>query len=348
MTSSSLTMTMQAPALANMAASMSLTLMVQKPELKSLKDWHAAFDRLAEISINFEELNDETSVKLFAWTAKILKVDLPQEAEMEEFKAWTESGREAINELALDILINPLDRAPLKEPMLGSDGWVWEKWILDDYQTFSKTSPFDGKALSAKVHQFAQEMLAWMESVKSLIGDTASTSCISADVASSTTAPRYLDRAILGNNTANNPLKFFNYYNRAQNAILLKKIKHQAEIIKQAAVDTALFKEEIRKASKKDIEAASLKLKEQEQKIGERIESMAENNKKTTDSLHAQIQGVKQLCDESEQKRAEVEKTCASQSAQIQAIRAAYARQAQEVAALHQQANKKRRGCTIC
>ncbi len=61
------------------------------------------------------------------------------------------------------LLVNDLDRAPLKDPMLDGE-WVWEKEVLDTAKALSPISPFTGQPFAEIPHQFAKSLIEFIKS----------------------------------------------------------------------------------------------------------------------------------------------------------------------------------------
>lgn len=77
----------------------------------------------------------------------------------ESLKEWIGNGGSDLEELRA-ILVNDLDGAPLKEPMLVHE-WVWEKWVLQDYCLVVRRMKSAPRPIGKKVHEFALEMIQW-------------------------------------------------------------------------------------------------------------------------------------------------------------------------------------------
>jgi hypothetical protein len=118
-----------------------------------------ALDKLATIFGKFSEWNDPLSQRVFSWGVSTLeKIEDPAEEE-----AFIKLAMERTDELMREILINPIDGQPLKEPVL-EHTWTWERWIHTDYRhLFNGISPLDGGPMEndPPPHLFAQEMLQW-------------------------------------------------------------------------------------------------------------------------------------------------------------------------------------------
>lgn len=112
----------------------------------SLSAFHAICEK-------YKKMDDELSLEIHAWNQ-----DNPNPT------------RKAIAVLAFDILIDPISRKSLENPIL--DGkWVWEAKILTFYQScfFSEVpiSPYHGGPIEEKAHVFAKEIIAYIKRVMS-------------------------------------------------------------------------------------------------------------------------------------------------------------------------------------
>jgi len=105
---------------------------------------------------------DGLSRRLWTWGAEVLQLLSDEPPNMQILLA------RKINELQRKILINPIDRAPLKDVIL-QRGRIWEEWMLRLYQQLDEEgySPFDGQYIETdhQVHSFGNHMVAWLGDV---------------------------------------------------------------------------------------------------------------------------------------------------------------------------------------
>jgi hypothetical protein len=147
------------------------------PKTITCGDLRYYLDRLDDIIGKFhtqrKNWTDTLSKRLFDWSKRaILEID-PQDLP-DTVKVPTEVLKDAvalIEILRREILVNPLSQGDaLKSPVLERN-WVWEEWMYHNYVTVQNgidrlTSPFDDQPMEPiRVHQFAVEMLQWMNSV---------------------------------------------------------------------------------------------------------------------------------------------------------------------------------------
>ncbi len=101
--------------------------------------------------------SDPLSRRLADWTFDVLDID-PSD---ENFRTELEGQ---VDILANEILISPLDKAPLKIPMLVGrsvlDQWLWEE-ILRTLPNLAARVSSD-PTIEVKVHNFGLEMILWM------------------------------------------------------------------------------------------------------------------------------------------------------------------------------------------
>ncbi|MDE3055553.1 MAG: hypothetical protein KGI80_02505 [Verrucomicrobiota bacterium] len=109
------------------------------------------------------DYNDFISSRLFEW--------------LEEAKTGSFSEENLLKQLKEEALANPLiPSALLKEAVL-ERCWVWEKWMLEDFQKSfpSSSSPFDGemmvRASEAKVHGLVTSILHELAGVPTVFSD---------------------------------------------------------------------------------------------------------------------------------------------------------------------------------
>jgi len=155
------TVTVTASAASSAHVHQTTTLILKlKPSLKeSLVD---SINTLAQILDTYESWEDHLSLRLYEWGARVIEV-------APKFNKDTDANLklkvdEYIHVLMREILLNPLNGLPLKDPILDRE-WVWEKSMLDEYKTLSLLSPYDAKPINATVHLFAKAMLGWVQSL---------------------------------------------------------------------------------------------------------------------------------------------------------------------------------------
>lgn len=192
-------------------------------------DYRSYFNALGDIVLTYESWQDPFSQLIGDWGTRMFVHTINPTFEFND--ATREDISFEIHQLRNKILINPLDASPLTSPIIDRR-WIWEKWMLTDYlSTGCPLSPYDGKLLVARTHNFALEMLLWAKSFPSDAEAQASptTSTESGMILGGSTTPLCLDRSIA---TIEEPhlefvkLKIMNYVNLAQIAVS-KEILHE-------------------------------------------------------------------------------------------------------------------------
>jgi len=115
---------------------------------------------LEAICTRYKSWDDSLSRRILQWHREVKEIrhDSPDDMMALVMK---------VEELATEILINPITSCLLAEPML-QNHWVFENWMLQECKEFLTVSPFNQKPMvaTAKVHLFAKEMLQWLASMQ--------------------------------------------------------------------------------------------------------------------------------------------------------------------------------------
>ena len=115
-------------------------------------------DELARIVTNNAHCNDPLSKRLFVWCTHAL-ADFNNHLMMDQDVIEEVAAR--IHELTHEILINPIDKSPLKNPIMVNDDFpVWELRMWLDYQTVCNLPPQEGIE-----HPFAADLIAWRSEI---------------------------------------------------------------------------------------------------------------------------------------------------------------------------------------
>ncbi len=187
-------------------------------------NYQEARDELIEILDRYETWNDPFSQRLFRWGVEILPAHLPDDyVPNEEEVAY---GAQKIEELRKQILISPLDRAPLREPVLERE-WLWERWQLEDFQTLYHLSPFDGMPFEEiRRHRFAEELLYWLQSLAENRSPSLGESSSSGELIEMSRS-YHLNASLIqqSNDDQSKVLKMFTYMNLARNANLERGLR---------------------------------------------------------------------------------------------------------------------------
>lgn len=113
-----------------------------------------ALDNLTFIASQYTHYDDPLSRKLHQWCVNVItEFDDSQVVD----KEYIEDVALKIHELTHEILVNPMDKAPLLNPILVNDELpVWERRMWVDYQRVCEMPAQDGR-----IHEFARDMLQW-------------------------------------------------------------------------------------------------------------------------------------------------------------------------------------------
>lgn len=109
---------------------------------------------------------DDLSQNLFTWIDQLS--DYAKSTFIPSTKAFNENLNKALKEielrvdnLAKEILLDPMGETILDSPLLEEDGYIWSASLLKKCQSFSPHSPYTQKPFKVEPHLFAQEILDW-------------------------------------------------------------------------------------------------------------------------------------------------------------------------------------------
>lgn len=133
-------------------------------------DYHEAFDTLDDILLQDEQWHqanqipyDYLSACIHRWALDILLASHTVDPSNRE--NVTHMAHERIDAFMQNFFINPLDRAPYDQIVLGNDGWPWELWMYTLCRDiFDARSPFDGSPMVEKppAHLLALKVFSWI------------------------------------------------------------------------------------------------------------------------------------------------------------------------------------------
>ncbi len=129
-----------------------------------------AIGQLSSLLHEYKECDDHLSKTILLWGMQTL--DKANEQLLNRDKDLKKIADELLQELARQILVNPIDRAPLQEPRLERK-WTWERWMHAECKNLGvMRSPLDGDLMEdvPKEHFFAKRMLVWMRATQSILG----------------------------------------------------------------------------------------------------------------------------------------------------------------------------------
>lgn len=114
-----------------------------------------ALDNLTFIASQYTHYDDPLSRKIHRWCLKtISQFDDAQAVDQK----YIEVVAQKIHKLSHLILVNPIDKSRLMNPILVNDELpVWERRMWVDYQRACELPTQDGR-----IHEFARDMLAWV------------------------------------------------------------------------------------------------------------------------------------------------------------------------------------------
>ncbi len=251
---------------------------------RALTEFYVLREKMKDILQKFSTESDTLSNELTSLGKEIVKIVLP--LKIEDVQGIKDNLKANINKLAA-ILVNPLDRAQLKLPILASDDQVWEEWVLKDFQRLSKLSPFDGKELSAtKVHEFAIAILAWLPTASSFITGKSDSMAI---IAFQSAPAIHLIESPEVKDTGMAMCQHANYHALAKKALTLKKLMALQAMMQSSGNVFSQATQIIVSGTKADLAKAAAAAAAIEQKITESVQEMSARDKRTAEMLGVQL-----------------------------------------------------------
>jgi hypothetical protein len=133
-------------------------------------------DHLLDIFEKFEEQTDPLSINIRHWGANLFETA----ANTANSEKIMQIVQECLGILVYEILVDPINQAPLKDPIL-ERSWVWERQMHSEYRKHFSVSPLDEIAMleNPPPHFFAKEMLAWVKGIESIVPQRQTSATIS-------------------------------------------------------------------------------------------------------------------------------------------------------------------------
>jgi hypothetical protein len=285
-----------------------------------------SLDDLTEILLDHESWNDPLSKRMFKWGAKVLQFDLTKDLELS--KVFQSNVKKQIDRLATKILVNHLDKAPLKNPLLVNNEFVWEEWMLNDYLDLPKTSSFDQEQFKNVVpHAFAQEMLEWMETINSFLPvfDAPSTSLIPVQGQEGrmvVNKPIVLSQSAMTSHTANAQqvaqFKLISYTMLVQNMHLKRNMRSMRKEIEHSTRAVELFREQMQLIIREEKALAERQANAHEQALNQRIGHIEKAHETTVNVLNSRIDANSQQLKNAQEKLELTDQNCRSKEVLIQ------------------------------
>lgn len=315
-------------------------------EIKAACD--RALNELTQIFVEYETWNDPLSEKLFEWGANVLKFDTAHESEFSEL--FHTNVRNCINQLATEILVNPLGGGQLQTPILVDEEWVWEAAVLSDYINSCPGIPVNPLSRDKQPiqniipHAFAQKMIQWTKKINSFIStfDFPSVSIITVgEQGALMSLPRSIasSSSAMTSPSAARQIAFlkFNYYTvLAQNVLTKRELQLMRTEIEQGTRSVALFREQLQAMIRQERDLAESRARAHEHQLNEHLETIQEAHTTEVTVLNERINdGLHQIRNTQEQVTL-AEQNCHAREEQIRQLLQEEIRNAQ-LAEAHQQ-----------
>jgi hypothetical protein len=307
-----------------------------------------ALDDLQQIADAYKDLlhlplpykTDLLSNQLLDWCIDVIFDDGYSEMLDEQY---INTLTKKIQKLTNEILVNPLDRAPLEEPLI-VDQSLWEKWMWED---FNQLSPMPNRVVME--HSFAAAIIRWRKSLpiaelKPSI-DLKNTPFFPLQAKLPPNAKPFFDREMFqnSNDEASKVLKLFAYCQQASNALVVQKVDNLSMKTERAtSVSRGIWEESRKKIAAHD-KIAKLEAEKHRMNINNILDNIQNSHQAEVkvlgtliNSLHKQIQDTRKRLEASEQK-------CVLHEHQIRHLRQVIANEQARVDQLQKKGKKSRK-----
>ena len=252
---------------------------------------------LAEIFNKYQEKwDDPFSNRLSHWIMRVFKHGL-------EIKEDTLA--QLVEDLRSKILINPIDKASLRKPVLERQ-WLWEAEMLKVWKGLKSESVFDNIPMKTeKVHDYAVAIIEWAEKTHGVY------------------KPRQVGKLDLQlQSKPSDPtltlLKILIFSQMARNALLSQQLKQLRD---RAALRKQLWKE-AKKWIDEEVEKAKKRADRNRKKIHSRMDRMQQSNDGLIRLLHIRIDRQKTELEITKKYLKETEEECEKQAIRINTLQA--------------------------
>jgi hypothetical protein len=216
--------------------------------------------------------DDLLATRIFAWAA--------------EFYEGGESV-EKIEELRSKILVNPLDQAPLVDPVV--DGcWVWEKWMLERFKSLCtalgkpQNAPFDGGPISERPHQLALDVLRCLQSAPLPEARQSNALIVSQRV-------HHLNPS---STQESNALEWANYRELAREALHRLQLEYITSCLERATVSLAERERQVTLRIDEGVQSAERRDIEHAQMFQENLSSMEVSHQREREIIQTELQAA--------------------------------------------------------
>lgn len=274
-----------------------------------------AFDNLLEIFERYDKWNDPLSAKIYSWGSKVIE-DFGNRVINQEVEA---EARARIRTLKTEILVDSLYKRTLVDPKLDRV-WVYEASFLNRYQRQFVQSPFDGETITARTHDFAKDMIAWVNSLPSeanqkedSVGDTHSFS-------TSLTTQELISTAEL-----------IGIIHTAQTRIAVEKSHQQGIAAEKAKAEAVRIEVETKAHVEQEVKRAQELADEHETRLDERISGIEAAQQERVNILQGRNAECNQKLNTAQGQISQLQQASSSQMTEIQRLRQLYNQKQREV-----------------
>lgn len=309
-------------------------------ELLSREVLDSALDRLGVIADFFRDWNDDLSKKLYEWAIEVIHYDGFSEMIDEEFVSVLQ---EKIKDLAENLLINSIDRAPLKNPLL-VDNSVWENWMWNDFSSLVQQP-----VRVVKIHSFALQIIEWKNSLpfEEFNPTSRLTNPVFAPLVALLPANRspFLDQALFeaNNNPTSHLLKIMTYTNFMCQSNIIRKMQGLRHEITSASEACRTLWTNARESIILLNEVVQKEADLHSRKIKQVLHEIQSTHQGEVQILGGMISQQKARLEETRRSLEATEQRCALQECQIRALRCQFIEQQNAVQDLSKKVNKKKK-----
>ena len=237
----------------------------------------------------FKDYKDPLSNRLRNWGEGVLQIVHTHRTSSPERIA--NIAQERISVLA-EILVNPLDGAPLKDPRL-MRGWTWEKHMHDDCRRlFKKVSGLDGGVMEVNpdVHLFARAMIRFRDGFPITESQSERKSQSGQTVEETALVPQ--DLSLSGKRPFKYPPAF--YQSLMKMAVAQRHLEMLQEDMDSTVVSMDESLAEIRERSREELENVEAAVAYHEAELQRRLSSIHETHNSQVTEILAQLDVLQQ------------------------------------------------------
>lgn len=286
--------------------------------LPPIKHKHpTAIERLTIIVDTYSHWRDALSIAMINWADKVF-TDAKSIAE----NLILTSAIERIHILVNEILINPLNQSPLREPQLVGNQ-VLEKDVVMFCAAEGNKSPYDDSELNFRPHLFAKDMIEWVHSLPAEIlpKEMAAEIALKANVAKNTAVQKAGGTAVVSTAAAEGNLILKMIKLQAQKVITLEKIQLKTQEFELATENLTNFNCALAEKVKEETEKFKKLAAAHSEALNAKVNQFESSQKKTADSFQSRLVGLKRQIEFLKSQLTSSNAVLSQQAAHIESLR---------------------------